>query len=297
MANVTINDRLAKIAVNKSLVKEFGTSSQRIVYLNNGSEFQIQLFNPYTYTIGAIISMNGIEMPNRLVIKPGQRIWLERYLDEARKFIFETYEVDGTPETTAAIQKNGEVSVKFYKEKEKKNYDVIQPNIYWTNEYNHNYVGDYVKSSPSSITGARSKGIATHLESNANECLGFAPSSFLSCDCEIGVNTAQAAVDCLRTTFSKATQDSVEFEPSTYKTEKTIETGRVERGGYSSQQFGTIDIDFDYWPFKTEIIKILPTSQKPITNKDLQKIYCTNCGRKLNTKFKFCPYCGAQIEY
>ena len=27
---------------------------------------------------------------------------------------------------------------------------------------------------------------------------------------------------------------------------------------------------------------------------DIKKIYCTNCGRKINTKYKFCPYCGTK---
>ena len=45
-----------------------------------------------------------------------------------------------------------------------------------------------------------------------------------------------------------------------------------------------------------EEIKILPMSEKPYTASDLQKIYCCECGRKLNTKYKFCPYCGTKIE-
>ena len=41
-------DKLAKIAINKSLLKEYSNSSdERIVYMNDGTEFQIQLFNPY----------------------------------------------------------------------------------------------------------------------------------------------------------------------------------------------------------------------------------------------------------
>ena len=50
-------NKLAKIAINKSLCKEYKNqeTNDRVVYLNNNQEFQIQLFNPYTYTIGATI--------------------------------------------------------------------------------------------------------------------------------------------------------------------------------------------------------------------------------------------------
>lgn len=46
------NDKLAKLAIRKSLLKEFhNNENERIVYLNDGDEFQIQLFNPYQYII------------------------------------------------------------------------------------------------------------------------------------------------------------------------------------------------------------------------------------------------------
>ena len=47
------NDKLAKLAINKSLLKEYRNSeNDRIVYLKDGDEFQIQIFNPYQYVIG-----------------------------------------------------------------------------------------------------------------------------------------------------------------------------------------------------------------------------------------------------
>ena len=50
---------------------------------------------------------------------------------------------------------------------------------------------------------------------------------------------------------------------------KKIETGRVEKGNHSNQNFDTINIDFEYFAFSEEIIKILPESQKPIFKNDL----------------------------
>ena len=77
----------------------------------------------------------------------------------------------------------------------------------------------------------------------------------------------------------------------------TIETGRIEKGSHSNQEFENVFIDFEYCSFAHETIQILPESQKPYTDKDLKKVYCVNCGRKLNTKYKFCPYCGYRIVY
>ena len=112
------SNKLARIAINKSCLKEYSTSlSERTVYLNNGSEFQIQLFNPHNYKIACRISIDGKEFPNQIMLKPGQRIWLERYIDIAKKFKFSTYEVEANnKQVDSAIRDNGVVSIKFYAE-------------------------------------------------------------------------------------------------------------------------------------------------------------------------------------
>ena len=74
---------------------------------------------------------------------------------------------------------------------------------------------------------------------------------------------------------------------------KSIETGRVDKGSQSNQQFNNYYGDFENWYFKKETIKILPESQKQISVSDLNKKYCYNCGKKIKKEFKFCPSCGA----
>ena len=76
---------------------------------------------------------------------------------------------------------------------------------------------------------------------------------------------------------------------------KSNEIGRVEKGGYSDQRFTTVNIDLEGWAFITETIKLLPKSQKPVYKEDLQKLYCTECGRKVKPKFKYCPFCGGKL--
>ena len=81
-----------------------------------------------------------------------------------------------------------------------------------------------------------------------------------------------------------------------HKDEKELETGRIGEGRHSNQKFNTINMEFEYWPFRTEMIKIFPESRKPYNSNDIQKLYCPNCGRKIKSKFKYCPFCGHEID-
>jgi hypothetical protein len=115
--NVITNDKdMVKVAMNKSLLREYQTNEGRVVYLNDGDEFQLQLFNPFTHVVGAEIYINGERIPNKLVLRPGERVWLERYLDKAKKFKFSTYEVEDSAEVKTATKFNGEIKVAFYSE-------------------------------------------------------------------------------------------------------------------------------------------------------------------------------------
>lgn len=87
------------------------------VYLNNGDEFEVELYNPTQNKVLAKIEMNGNSIGSGIIIRPGERVFLERYMDEAKKFLFETYTVNGNnQEVQDEIIKNGDVVIKFYKE-------------------------------------------------------------------------------------------------------------------------------------------------------------------------------------
>lgn len=99
------------ITTNRNRVKEYGS----IVYLKDGQKFEIELHNPYTYKVLAKIKLNGYYISTSgLVLNPGQRVFLERFIDKDESFIFSTYDVDGTPESKAAIAYNGDVEVEYY---------------------------------------------------------------------------------------------------------------------------------------------------------------------------------------
>ena len=137
---------MAKLAMNKSLLKEYSYNNyNRVVFLNDNDEFQIQLFNPKSKKIAAKIYINDVALSNMIVLKPGERVWLERYLDKAKKFKFSTYEVDSSAEAQNAIRNNGNIRIKFYDEYRYKvsysSYDFDKffktDNNYLNQKYNH----------------------------------------------------------------------------------------------------------------------------------------------------------------
>ena len=257
---------MAKVAINKKLCKEHHnteSNNDAIVYLNNGEEFQIQLFNPTKSVIGVKIKFNDCKnsyQDNFLVLRPGERVWLERFLDCCDKFIFNTYEVSNSTQVLEAIKDNGNFSIEFYYEKVKKcNY---MENYDWQN--------DYLKTTQTfpDIYFTRTQQPLFEQYYNTTTCT-------------VSNNT----LNCCFTNISANVCDN-----------KNIETGRVEHGDYSNQTFKNVDYTFEYVPFYIKNIKLLPTSRKQYSASDLKKAYCTNCGKKLSPKFKYCPACGTKIN-
>jgi len=291
--NTSVTKDYAKLAINKSLLKEYNNSGERVVYLEDGNEFQIQLFNPLSVTIGANISINGKDLSNRLIIKPGERIWLERYLDSPNKFLFSTYTVNGNnSEVKEAIKNNGIVTIKFYKEKERHPIQIVSNPVcvYYDNTYTY----------PCTITGSINAVDSSNIKNGLNSCVNNNTDylNLIDSDSNILSSSITTASASSATTAYYSAVSSDNIETATYvkpKKEKNIETGRIERGSHSNQSFDYINIDFEYWSFRTETIHILPKSQKQYSSSDLEKKYCSECGRKIKDKFKFCPFCGNKL--
>lgn len=243
----------AYITQGKHRLKQYGQN----VYMKNGSEFELELFNPKQLTILAKIKINGSYIGGGgIVLRPGERVFLERYLDDAKKFLFETYNVDGeSSEVMNAIRNNGEITVEFYDEYVKPQVNIRTPfpqNAYWYSTYNTNIVGI---SNPSFTTTCYNPTITTSGSIGNNSC------------------------------------NSLSFNSNT----KSIETGRVEKGSNSEQSFTSVDKDFNSYTTSISTWKILPESVKPYESKDI-KVYCTNCGTKRKKdSFKFCPNCGEKF--
>ncbi len=292
----SVNDgNLSKLAVGKSLLKEYKTSEcTRTVYLNDGDEFQIQLFNPETTEIGAEIFIDNEPLSNIIILNPGERMWLERYTDKAKKFKFKVYTVDGDSKAVEkAIAHNGEIKIKFYRKQQP-----IVVHTYHSPTYIYKEVNPYPWTPQIYYCNSISTCDAGNSVNNASDITSAkCDYSTLTASCDLGVSSVNycsaeigSSVDAASSARTLSFDETYDADPN------LIETGRVGEGSYSDQKFQNVDIDLEYSPFRTEEFKILPFSRKPFTANDARKLYCPHCGRKLNTKFKFCPYCGERID-
>ena len=260
----------AWIAIQKNRQKVYGSNGNSQVYLKDGEEFQIELFNPTQTKYLVKFKINGNYQSQRgLVLNPGQRYFLDRFVDEDRKLAFSTYEVENSKQAKLAIEKNGLLEVEFYAEVVYKNPFTLQGNspswTYYggTNGTNYlvgNYlVGNYCKDG--AISGSNSlSGISFSTSNSSNG-----------------------------TTFTNCSSTS------TLTSDASIETGRVEKGEKSNQSFSESFDSFNCWISFSTKVQILPRSQKPAETSEIRS-YCTGCGsRNKKQNWKFCPNCGTKI--
>ena len=283
MSNVTTKDDLAKIAIAKNLIKEYKSSnSERTVYLNDGTEFQIYLKNPYQTHTGIRISVNDKPIGNMLVLRPGQSFWLDRFLNENKKFLFSTYEVENSKEMEYATAKNGKVKIEFFHEKED---SLVYVSAYPSHIY---YSASPINNGYNATYGTVTNSVNTVLTASDairdmdDQSLSFSIDSLNDVKVEVNGTVDGARVDRGQT--------------KRLMKQGTMETGRVEKGGASDQTFDVCDIEFNTWPFKTEVIQILPNSRKQIRPEDTRRKYCSQCGKKVGPKDKFCSNCGARLD-
>ena len=267
----------AYITKDRKRLKQFGQN----VYLNNGDEFELELFNPSSTTVLSKIKLDGSYISGGgIVLKPGQRVYLERYLDDPRKFKFETYEVDGTSnEVLDAIAGNGDVVIDFfdeYKQPVWKNPITYVGgsfggpiHTYNTNTISGGYVNTTLSNNVSFTSSSNTAGVNFNTTSMSNTFAG---------------PNLRSAKKSKPNSRSEVTMDMLSMD--------SLETGRVEKGGSSDQSFKTVDKTFNHHTCASSVWKILPMSQKVYEKQEL-KVYCTNCGKKRKKDSdKFCSSCG-----
>lgn len=87
------------------------------IYLQNGEEFSIELHNPTQNNVVALINLDGKPISKSgLILRSGERIYLDCFMDDLKKFVFDTYNVEDTEESNDAISNNGLLEVFFYNE-------------------------------------------------------------------------------------------------------------------------------------------------------------------------------------
>lgn len=275
----------ANLTINKSRVKIYNkTGDLPTYYLKKGQEFQIELFNPTADIILAKIKLNNKAISQGgLVLKPGERVFLERYLDVAKKFLFDTYEVSGGAEAQKAIEQNGDFSVEFYKERQ------VVPNwntnITLNNGTGNSWNGPNIRTFTTNANDVKfgTTNIGATLYNSSTEVT--LDNAFLTSTMDLGFMDME---------LSRGISPSPQ-KKSLKKKSKSIETGRIEQGSYSNQEIKTVNYDFEYFPFHTLEYKILPESRKINTSSDIKtRKYCTNCGKKQNPTNKFCANCGSK---
>lgn len=295
----------ANIAVNKSRIKVYNKQGEMpTYYLQTGQEFQIEIFNPTTDVVLAKITLNNKQISQGgLVLNPGERVFLDRYLDVAKKFLFDTYEVANTKAVKQAIEKNGDVKVEFFKERNTPYFNSGTVTTLggsfggptWVN--NGTYWNPNTLLCGSSTTTAGNTGYATFTSTNsaANTISLTSIGSTNTAFCNSSVTMDSLNLGDVTVTSAPIKKGKLQTLGGILRSAKTIETGRVEKGSSSDQKFKTVSKDFEYFAFHTVEYKLLPVSQKVNTVEDLNvKVYCTNCGTKLGKGHKFCSSCGTK---
>jgi hypothetical protein len=237
------------------------------VFLNDGDDFEIELFNPLAVSVLADIKLNGQSISKTgLVVKPGQRVYLDCFIDDRKKFKFSTYEIENSGEALDATQKNGVLEVFFYKE------DVITLDN-WQRKFDRVIVEKYYPYNPYPWYGPNrvycGSGTITYggttVTTNGNSFTMDASNGL------IGTTTTNVYNSSNNINCSYNSQvDLSNLNVAGSLSANSIETGRVEKGEKSKQQFTEVDMEFEKHYIASTIIQILPESRKPAEVKDIK---------------------------
>jgi hypothetical protein len=245
----------AHITLNRGRLKHYGKN----VYLKDGSHFEIELHNPKTTSVLAKIWINGKLLSDAgLIVKPGQRVYLERFLNVSNKFKFETYEIEATKENKKAIADNGKIEVWFYDE------------ISYSHGTSSNWQNPWFGTTPQPVYGGN-----------------------LTVTMASPVYSSNTAYFSNSVGVSGSMGPSGPSGPAGIQID---ETGRIEVGESSNQQLESAFGNFNSWTCARVDLQILPESKLPSPVTDLRS-YCTGCGtRHKKSSWKFCPNCGTPVN-
>ena len=268
----------AWVAIKRNRQKIYNKGGKTQVYLKDGQEFQIELFNPTQTRYLVKFKINGNYQADRgLILNPGQRYFLDRFIDDDKKLAFSTYEVEDTKAAKKAIEKNGLLEVEFYAETFLHGNIISYPRIYNT----PNWSQPIWTTNPSTFWYGTSNGISNN--AGGSSTLTLAGSTVNN------ITYTSGTVACGTTYTSSANFSSVVNDAS-------IETGRVEKGEKSDQLFEQGYGTFNSWAAYTTTVQIIPLSQKPAEAQEIRS-YCTGCGSRIKKQtWKFCPNCGTEAN-
>lgn len=274
MTTTTNRNPVAAIAISNGRTKDQLPRYGDTYYMKDGQAFIIMLHNPTRQKIAARLLLNGKAEQSMIVLKPGQRAWLERFIDIDRKFVFETYEVDDTAESHDAIANNGKVRVEFYAEEIHMNTPVfveqpvyipvirpviVNPIIVHPNPWPYNN---------------------PHWYYNGTTNIGSV------CYDSLSDNAGGMSVNSLKSPGVPIVEHDQSAVPQ-------METGRVEAGAVSNQKFHASFDSFNNYYFHVEEFRLMPEKYKPA---EKIKLHCVKCGRAQKSGDIFCGTCGTKYE-
>lgn len=302
------------------------------IYLKDGEEFEIELHNPMSENVLAVISLDGKPISSSgIVIRAGQRIYLDCFYDDKKKFVYRTYEVDNTSEAREATAKNGLFEVQFFKEKILKKYEADQivhhhhhqhynRYPYWNGWYNGFYYVNGIMSTGTlttplyygTTTTNATGGTLTASSNNMTFTSGIAGSQNISSqvntsnfsnnltntstsytannlsDGNVQANYSSSIADYSANVNANETLNFSSLRSASLNNAK-VETGQVDKGATSSQNFTTIDMDFEDSLLNKVSYQLLPESRKPLefsTLTDSRKIKLTADDIEINGNVK-----------
>lgn len=247
----------AWITVQKSRRKVY--TDENNVYLKSGENFEIEIFNPTKIEQLCKIKINGNYISDTgLIMNPGQRWFLDRYIDSPNKFNFQTYDVENSKESLDAIEDNGKVEIEFYPQL-KTSFNGSIGNL-WVDRP---YIG-----TPWTVTPE------------------WTPNP-------IWYSTGDQPIETVSSVLNSSYysgQNNVSYSNT------SIETGRIKEGEKSDQKFESSSGTFSFTAFKKIAYKLLPESRREFLKTSDLRSYCTSCGNRIRKKsWVYCPGCGEEL--
>jgi hypothetical protein len=244
---------IAHITRSKNRLKSYNDT----FYLKDGCNFEIELYNPPQGRVLAKISINGVQVSaGGIIVNPGQRVFLERFIDEDRKLEFSTYWVGKTDQDRDAIEHNGRVDVSFCQE-------VGSPS--W---------GPYWGSTGNPVFGPVFGNFI-----NGNTVIPATHTNWF--------NTSH---------LTTSTNSSWILNDTSNASPKRTETGRVEKGEKSDQVLETAHGKFYEQAFAAYRFNLMPESHKTVEAGEIRNYCPGCGTRIKKSSWLFCPSCGQKLD-
>jgi len=242
------------LTINKNRLRIYNGNS---IFLKHNDEFEVEFNNTTRFKWLAKIKLNGEWVSNAgLVLRPGEHVFLDTpNLDSRDKHRFQFETYSIESGRSHLVQDNGLVEIFFYKKQELPQWYAGSTFTTW-NEYYPMYVDSGRPSRTSDV-------FCSHVS-----------------DGTINLNDMNSSIQC--SNISVNASHPVE------------ETGRIEQGSESNQDFQNVNDTFESYHSYTIEYRILPVSKKPKTINEIKE-YCSNCGRRRKKNDIFCPACGQRF--